>query len=92
MNLLDRVQNVRLRLSSKQGWEGLSEAQRSRMILNLLDQDGELNPNCFVYDIFLKSHHQVVGQGTYVNLDFTYEELMLIFDLMEKYAKLWIFS
>lgn len=92
MNLLGRVRLVRSNLPCEEDWSAMVEGSRGRRMLDLLDQDGKMSPNCFVYDIFVKSRTQIVGSDTYVNLNFDFGTLMKIFDLMESYAKLWIFS
>ena len=100
-SLTDRVIAIRNRFPCEAEWDKLSDNQRVLYILDQLNIDKtKYKDKCVVgqyiiFDIFQKAVRDIVSTNPGImKLDNRQNRahILNIFDLMEKYAKNWIFS
>lgn len=92
MILLDRIYWIRNQLPSDIAWNIMDESARGRRMSDLFKTDNLYN-GFTVNIIFSKCYRMVKDKyGLRFGWDFSYPILLEIFDLMARYAKLWIFS
>lgn len=82
----------------KNDWNSSNSHYRHRHLMNLFDYDIFVSGGSeTVFKIYKKSHYEIIVTRTpyYAQYYFDhidYIDLLKIFDLMEKYAKIWSFS
>lgn len=97
-SFLARVQLIKLQASILGlYWNDWGAHGRGKVLLGLLDVDFDNHQDTSVYDLYVKTHqtlhYHLLSNGTHMmDMDFNHDKLMKIFDLMEKYAKNWMFS
>lgn len=73
-------------------WEEWQETSRRANMLGILDTDFGKYGDTIVYDIFMSAFKAKTEELGVKGCDFSFKDLMDIFALMERYAKLWAFS
>jgi hypothetical protein len=74
-------------------WDALEESSRRARMLSILDYDTVCHHyDTTAYYIFISAFNAKTEELGVKGCDFSFSVLMDIFDLMERYAKLWSFS
>jgi hypothetical protein len=93
-DLVGRLRLVRAMLPSAEEWEFGNEYNRSSQLLAAIDEDGDYYNDTLIFVIYLKAHRTYFGLSNtaIVHLNIKHSQLLEIFDLAERFAKIWTFS
>jgi hypothetical protein len=72
-------------------WNNWQSNTRGTFILGILDEGALQYNDNFSYDCFLKAYHTMKGVGG-ISMNISFDELIIVLEMAERYAKNWAFS